>query len=709
MIGPMRELLRMQRIPLAAGALACVAVLAAELLSSKDRREGLRELAFDLVLAADYRLRPSTDSRQGPHVIVVDIDRRSLDRVGPWPWPRATVAALVEAIAAAKPAVVGIDILFAEDARCSATSAREPRSLATACETTGLARSAEGDRLLARAGHQVPLVFGFLLDPQGSSPVPQVPLLMSGSPSLDELWSSTGAVVPPSVLTEIASGIGVLSLPANSDGVVRHVPLLVGVGGYVKPGFALESIRVSRNASSYLLQSAPPSLATADLKIPITSDGFLRLVPASPERRMARTISATDVLERRADTAAIADAIVLIGGSAPELGGLRGTATDPLTPSVQIQADAIEQIGAGRFPRQIGGGRGTQLLLAVVLGAMALAASAMLPPILGALAVIAAIMLTWAGAIAGSVLTDRLVDPLTPSFAAAAVFVFALVTSFAVTHRREVLVRRRFEQHLAPAVVQRIIEQPWLLKLSGESREVTALFTDVEGFTAMTHRAGPEELVAALDSYFEGVAAIIVEHGGMIDKIVGDAVHALFNAPLDLEDHPRRAVECAIAIRSWAETFRALPAPAAIEFGRTRIGIETGQAIVGDVGLRSKLDYTAHGDAVNAAARLEAANKELGSAICVGPGTAGRCDASLFRPLGTIVVRGRDEPLTVFEPWPIDTPPEWRERYLAAFGAIAHDPQGAAASFEQLAADRSDPVAQGIAKRLRAAAAPSYA
>jgi adenylate cyclase len=169
------------------------------------------------------------------------------------------------------------------------------------------------------------LVFGFLLDPQGSGPVPQVPLLMSGSPSLDELWSSAGAVVPPSLLTEIASGIGVLSLPANSDGVVRHVPLLVGVGGYVKPGFALESIRVSRNASSYLLQSAPPSLATADLRIPITSDGFVRLVPASPERRVTRTISATDVLERRADTSAIADAIVLVGGSAPELGGLRGT------------------------------------------------------------------------------------------------------------------------------------------------------------------------------------------------------------------------------------------------------------------------------------------------------------------------------------------------------------------------------------------------
>jgi adenylate cyclase len=239
---------------------------------------------------------------------------------------------------------------------------------------------------------------------------------------------------------------------------------------------------------------------------------------------------------------------------------------------------------------------------------------------------------------------------------------------------------------------------------------VTALFTDVEGFTAMTHRAGPEELVAVLDIYFEGIAGIIVEHGAMVDKIVGDAVHALFNAPLDLEDHPRRAVACAVAINSWAESYRALPAPAAIGFGRTRIGVETGRAIVGDVGLRSKLDYTAYGDVVNAAARFEAANKELGSAICVGPGAAARCDAGIFRPLGTISVRGRNEALPVFEPWPIDASPEWREQYLVAFGLIDGDPTRAAALLEKLACERkNDLAAHVMAQRLRARAVRSDA
>src|SRR5262249_23208057 len=146
--------------------------------------------------------------------------------------------------------------------------------------------------------------------------------------------------------------------------------------------------------------------------------------------------------------------------------------------------------------------------------------------------------------------------------------------------------------------------------------------------------------------------------------IVGDGVHALFNVPLDLEDHPRHAIECAIAIRAWSEGFRRGDPAAVIGLGRTRIGIETGPAIVGDVGIQSKLDYTAHGDAVNLAARLQACNKELGSAICVGPCAAVRCDAPLLRPLGRMTIRGREEPIEVYEPWPDEAPPAWREAYL---------------------------------------------
>jgi adenylate cyclase len=231
---------------------------------------------------------------------------------------------------------------------------------------------------------------------------------------------------------------------------------------------------------------------------------------------------------------------------------------------------------------------------------------------------------------------------------------------------------------------------------------VTALFTDVEGFTAMTQSADPQRLIATLDDYFEGLTRIIIDHGGMVDKIVGDAVHALFNAPLDLAEHPCRAIDCAVAIRRWSANFRERAEPTALGFGRTRIGVETGDAIVGDVGISSKLDYTAHGDAINVTARLEAANKDLGSTICVGPVAASRCEASRLRPLGKILVHGRSGALDVYEPWPEDASSTWRSRFLDAYGSLEADRQHSAALLEQLAEERPhDPVAASMAARLR--------
>jgi adenylate cyclase len=278
----------------------------------------------------------------------------------------------------------------------------------------------------------------------------------------------------------------------------------------------------------------------------------------------------------------------------------------------------------------------------------------------------------------------------------------ASIGSFVTVTRREARIRNRFAQHLAPEVVRRIAENPDMLKLRAEKREVTALFTDIEGFTAMTHRAGPEQLVAELDGYIEGVATIIMDHGGMVDKIVGDAVHALFNAPIDLPDHAVRAVDCAVEVRSWTEQYRARESARQIGFGRTRIGIETGEAVVGDIGIRSKLDYTAHGDAINSAARLEALNKDLGSSICIGPVAASRCAPSTLRPLGTVALRGIEEPIAVFEPWPADAPVDWRARYDAANETARSDPAKAALLFEVLAAEWSaDPVTARRAQRLR--------
>ena len=283
-----------------------------------------------------------------------------------------------------------------------------------------------------------------------------------------------------------------------------------------------------------------------------------------------------------------------------------------------------------------------------------LLAALLLRPVYGGLAV-ACLVILMAGAAFIAAIGDRMLDPLVPMILAATSFAIASLAKAAQTQLQEARLRQRFAQHLAPAVVERIVSSPSVLKLNGERRQITALFTDIESFTTMTHRAHPEALVAMLDEYFEGVAQIVIDHGGMVDKLVGDGVHALFNTPLDLADHPVRAVHCAIAIRAWTEAYRQTPRAAALGLGRTRIGIETGDVIVGDVGIRAKLDYTAYGDAVNSAARLEAANKELGSTICIGPKAASRCPSGMLRPIGTIRLRGFTEAICTYEPRADDT------------------------------------------------------
>jgi adenylate cyclase len=701
----MPELAAIRHAPVGAGLAALAACIAAALLMPSSWRETLRENAFDQVLAIDAELREPAAS-PAP-IVVVDIDRRSIEALGPWPWGRDTMARLVEAVAAAKPAVIAIDVLFADpDSRSPAALARQLGALTGRADITTLADDLpDGDKRLAAALRTVPSVLGFVLTPDPAPPLPGVPIAMRGALPIDQLWREAGGVGPVPDLIASVQGLGTLSLAGDADGSVRAVPLFVGAGETLLPGFALEIARLARGAGAYLIQAEPPLVTAGELALALPRQAMMRMPPPVIEQHAGRTVSALDVIEGRAD-ARLAGATVLIGGSAPELGGLRETASDPLTPSVQIQADAVAQIMTGRVPRTLEPATWVGLLLIGLAGAVALVAGCVLSPALGAFVLLAAVALMWVGAVAASLLADRLVDPLAPSLAAAVVFVVAAGTSYATTRRRAALVRRRFEQHLAPAVVRRIVDEPGLMKLGGERREVTALFTDVEGFTALTHRATPEALVAVLDDYFEGVASIVVQHGGMVDKIVGDGVHAFFNAPIDLADHPRRAIDCASALRAWTHAYRAKPEPAALGFGRTRIGIETGMVIVGDVGLKAKLDYTAHGDAVNAAARLEAANKELGSDICIGPTAAARCDAAMLRPLGSIGVRGRDdEILAVFEPWPDDAMPAWRERYLTACAAMRDDRAQAAALFDTLAAERpDDPVPRRMAERLRAVA-----
>lgn len=630
--------------PVFAGLLAGLAVLLLAQTAPSAWRDSLRERVFDLMLGASPPWRPDTPETR---IAFVAIDEASLDAVGPWPWPRETLARLVSAVTVAKPAAVAIDILLAgEDERSPAALARRLAEATGRAEIAALADTlTDGDRQLATAIAAGPVVLGWVLDPRGTDALAPVPVLVREGVSLAALWRENGASGPPPRLAAAAAGAGTLSLPGDADGLVRRVPLFVGAGGELRPGLALEAARVAAGASGYLLSADPPGLIFGWGSRPLPPDGMLRLLPVAAPLPV---IPASALLQGGADLASLAGAVVVIGGSAPELGALRASALDPLTPSALLQLQALRQLAAGIVPLRPAGATLWEMALAVLSIAGAIFVARRLGPLPAALAVAGLVV----ALILGSALlarADRLVDPTLAAVAALLAFLATSLAGFSETRWRESRLRRRFEQHLAPGVVERIVASPDSLRLTGERREVTALFTDIEGFTRTTREAGPEQLVAVLDGYFEGVTRIVGEHGGMVDKLVGDAVHALFNAPFDLDDHPRRALDCALAIRDWTEAYRRSGPAAAIGLGRTRQGLETGFAIVGDVGFGAKLDYTAHGEAVNMAARLEALNKELGSSICVGPAAAARCDPVRLRRLAEVDLRGIGA-VTVFSP-----------------------------------------------------------
>jgi adenylate cyclase len=266
---------------------------------------------------------------------------------------------------------------------------------------------------------------------------------------------------------------------------------------------------------------------------PLDADGNLRIAPSAPKVWAGRTISAVNLLDDESLSAKLTGRVVLVGGGAPELGGLRVTASSPVTPTVQLQADAIEALIAGALFARPALIAQMEIVAAAVLGMLCVSAALLLRPWRAALTLMVVIA---AWCICVAVLIHRnglLLDPASPPLIGIVAFFMTAIARYAADEVRARRLRRSFEQYLAPSVVRRIAGQPTLLRLQGETREITALFTDIEGFTTMTERAVPAELVALLDDYFDAVTRAIIDHGGMVEKIIGDAVHAIFNAPID--------------------------------------------------------------------------------------------------------------------------------------------------------------------------------
>jgi len=287
---------------------------------------------------------------------------------------------------------------------------------------------------------------------------------------------------------------------------------------------------------------------------------------------------------------------------------------------------------------------------------------------------------------------------VTPTFA----LLIATWLGYALT-RRQFAAERNFIQgalatYVSASVAKQLLEDPSLLSVGGDRREVSALFTDIEGFTTLSEELDPATLVDILNRYLEGMTQIVLHHDGLLDKYIGDAVVALWNADLPRADHAAKAVDCAIELAAFADAFAKAERDKGIAFGRTRIGVQTGFAVVGNFGGARKLNFTAIGDTMNLTSRLEGANKHLGTSILIGAAAAERSGRPHLRPIADLVVKGKDTAVAVFGPVP-DWPPERLERYRHAYTLLSAGDPGAESALRELA-DGQDPIIHLYLQRL---------
>jgi len=597
-------------------------------------------------------------------VRIVDLDDATLQRVGQWPWPRTRVAQLVQRLVQLEAAVVAFDIVFAEPDRTSPAQmlplwSEQGESEALATE---LARLADHDVVLAEAFATGRVVTGFVLMDHagGHVPPPKAGVSYAGDDPAQFLPDLLGAVSNLAVLDAAAEGSGSFSIPwPESDGVYRRVPLLFRSDETLYPSLAGEAVRVATGGTSYLVKASNASGTRAfgeatgisavrigrELVVPTDSVGraWIHYSDPAPERY----VSAWQVLEGTVNPELLRGHIVYIGTSAEGLKDLRATPVNPAMPGVQLHAEITEQILTGHFLLRPDWQKGAELLATLLVGLLLIVSL----PRLGA-AWCAGIGVVALAAVTGFsvwayVEKQWLVAPVYVGAAVLGVYTTGSLAAFLRTEGEQREVRSAFGRYVSPAVVAQLADHPEDLRLGGQAREMSLLFCDVRGFTTISEQLGPEELTQLVNRFLTPMTRVILQHGGTIDKYMGDCIMAFWNAPLADPDHARDACAAALAMEGELAGVNARLAADRKEGAaplpplRIGIGLNTGQCCVGNFGSDQRFDYSVIGDEVNLASRLEGQSKTYGVTTVVGDGTRQRLPRWSFLELDLLRVKGR--------------------------------------------------------------------
>jgi len=672
----------------------------------------LRNVTFDTY----QRIQPRKFDPDLP-VRIAAIDEKSLQAFGQWPWPRTTIAMLINRLHQFGAAAVAVDILLIEPDRTSpdAIVAQLPDTPDLDTARDALSRLPNNDVVLSQT---------IRMDPKDPQPMPVVLAfnLQDDNPKRDQAmpepiggFSFVGFdphayirsydydVLPLPILRQAAGGLGSVNVEPDFDGIIRRVPLVQRYKEAFVPTLSAEVLRLLDGGPSYLLRSVGSngegllgflgagvgkmqigrSFGT-NTRISTTAAGEMLLQDTGHQE--GRFFSISDLTRTDFNRDQVEGRIVLIGATVEGLKDIKASPVSPVMPGVEFHAMAIEQILASALrgePQLIRPywATGAEILYVLAVGSVMIFAVRRRGALAGLL--LAAIALTIA--ISGSwhlyTVVRIQIDPIYPSATIFLIFVTGTMINFLRTEGERRQIRNDFSQYLSPYMVDRLIENPERSALGGEIRDLTIMFSDIRGFTKISESLDPQALTQLMNRYLTPMTDIVQSHDGTIDKYIGDCIMAFWNAPLDVPEHARQALLTAFAMRAALSKlnseFQAEAARSGIALPEIRagIGLNSGPGCVGNMGSEQRKAYTVLGDTVNTASRLEALSASYGVDLVIGHETAAAVADFALLELDQVRVKGKALPVRIFtalgdaETANGETFRELRARHIALLGA----------------------------------------
>jgi adenylate cyclase len=618
--------------------------------------EEIRVRVFDAFQRIDPRkktIRPVT---------IVDIDDKSLEKLGQWPWPRTRIADLVTELTRLGAVVIAFDAVFSEPDRLNPAFAADTfRNLDE--ETRARLRALpSNDEVFAEAIKASRVVLGESGLPEEIATLDKT-LPVTGLATLGEdpqrfMFDFPGLLRNVPVLEHAAAGRGLFTIKPERDGIVRRVPMIMLAQGQTMPSLTFEMLRVATGSGTILIKAEEGGIKSLGLKgvqVPTDKNGQLWVHYARNDASIY--VPAVNVLEKNVAPDMIAGKLVLVGTSAVGLNDIKTTPVSRAMPGVEIHAQVLESTLSGEVISQPIYGIAVEFITALLFGLLVITFAPLFGPVtLVALGAAFASMLV--GMSVYFYTQNRLLIDFTyPLMSTTAIYLTLIFSSFVREQAQRRQIRSAFGQYLSPALVEQLAQSPEKLVLGGEEREMTIMFSDMRGFTSIseTYKKDPQGLTALMNRFLTPLTNAILNRKGTIDKYMGDAIMAFWNAPLDDKDHELNACEAALDMLERVDELNQARELEAKQEGRpfiplnAGIGLNTGTCVVGNMGSDQRFDYSVFGDSVNLASRLEGQSKEYGFPIIVGSKTALAVkDKFAILELDFIMVKGKKEPEVIY-------------------------------------------------------------